>query len=562
VRIEYAKRPENNGEYYFGTVWGSSYYYKYIRDDGYQLLSRCDVKEGNKCFQQVVLANGTCTDSFDYMRGSPISSSRYIYYDDEQYPQPTACPDSKLTGCSKFCSESDSNSCIIVDINGFVVQDTDGGNYTFFDPPSLEDFAVTKCDGNSIPAPQYDFCASGKAFPYSTPKCSYHMKTTSYGTEYEYYGIMTPDGLNHQYLKRIYNDKTEIVLCDSHGKNCYAKIMGETKCEDKYDASIGSYAPFFGWQFLYDSSNYPKETNCPDGTPGCFNYCSAYGDDSCIIADAYGRIVKKPGEDGQVYTFFDDDLPTMDMFEIKTCDETRTYPAPVDHCAVQEEFVPQFPECSFNVSVDKQGEIRDSALHYELSGIMGDEESLILKVKKDSSYDIFRCDVKNAFGFCYTQKGEPCSDPFYRTYYFFNSNSDLAPSSLMPPQAFMYNKTAYPVNINCLDGSDGCKQYCDFYGNCYIVNSAGYVVQDPELTNWTFYDEFSFDAFEMDTCDGKTHIPAPSANICDKPVVKSSSSAAGAASSTPTPASRTISSASVVKSTFTFVAIAVALALF
>jgi len=261
----------------------------------------------------------------------------------------------------------------------------------------------------------------------------------------------------------------------------------------------------------------------------------------------------------------------MDVFAIEMCDGT-TLPAPPDTCAVAEKFTPKFPDCLVNMTMTRIPvsplPIRDEVTSIDFSAIYVDGKPIAFKLQSGPIYELLRCDTNVGGGKCYVQMFMGvCEEQFIPIQ--ASSIDEMVRDFLPPP--LLYNGSAYPVDAKCPDGSDGCKQYCDFDDDfCYIVDSAGFVLQDSD-TNYAYSDELSFDVFDVYTCDNKTHIPPPSDEYCrpssssDHPGGQSSTTPTPTPSSTPAPASPStpaLSSASIVKSAFTFVAIALALALF
>jgi len=220
---------------------------------------------------------------------------------------------------------------------------------------------------------------------------------------------------------------------------------------------------------------------------------------------------------------------------------------------VLETLSPKDPPCLVHLTVKQNAE--EKAEYY---GLLSNGNILALKVESDDGYQIYRCDLEDHKDQCYRKANESstCSEMYFDASSFFLQSV----LTLFAPSALKYNSSAYPVNAQCLDGSDGCKKYCDITNDeqCVLVNSDGYFVQDLDGNNWTFSD-FSLDVFETDTCESpSTHIPAP-VDVCSahhsSSTTPTPTPTPSTATSSTTPGNPSINSASTVKSFFAVVAL-------
>jgi len=560
------------GDYYGVTLAGTSAKQlrlaKIVHDDDSYELYRCDDRsqQGN-CYIKTVTAD-SCKDSYGNSRNFALPSMNVynLQYNASEYPIPEECPDSSFTGCLKYCSTGGFFSqCVIVDSNGFLAQNYNGDNFTHYPAPSMDVFEDDKCEEphTHLAAPS-NLCETTKTITPVIPSCSYHVKTETTRQNVEYYGVVLKQNSQDvpMYLKSIRNGATTVLRCDDKNQNrCYSKTLGQTRCTESYTQTTNHVPQWPTSSTNYDSSNYPKPADCPDNSTGCKKYCEDASEYMCVIFDADGHLVS----DGTTnWTFFEP--PSADEFDVIKCDNT-TLPA-LDYCNVLETVSPKTIGCKFRISVEGKQETND---YY---GLVVDGKALALRVQSGEGYQLYRCDLEDHPNQCYTKTNQSytCQNRYASS---TMSNINRIISSILP-QAITYNNTAYPLDAQCPDGTDGCKKYCSMFteNECVLVNSDGYFVQTTDGRNLTYTDEISMDVFETDTCESPaTHIPAPSDDVC--PVVQSSSTPTSHSSSkgpTPTPSSTSrassavtpgssVNSASTVKSIFTFVALVIVLAL-
>jgi len=581
-KYESAKNPEYNGHYYglFSPYFGPKYA-KFVGDNGNGYLLRCDERnEDDHCYLSE--ENPTCSDIYVMMEYFyPPFPNTELAYNNDQYPEPADCPDSSMTGCKKYCSvpsDSEPIECIIVDTKGYIVQEVDGSNFTFYDDLTMDVFVGSKCDGKTtFPAPA-NFCEKMEEYIPPETGCSYHFKLIDSTYTVDYYAVIDLHRSgNLRYVKKNTTvngaSTVAVVNCDERNDRqlCYTKVIQPNGgCMDENYYNPGAYSFSLPDPAFYDSAEYPKPSKCPDGSEGCFKYCEDNSEYECFIVDADGQIVKSVY--GQLWEYYDP--PSMDVFKVVKCDGTDTLPAPSDDCAEAELFTPKMQDCSLNVTIEMSGavtrrsmnaKIRDDVDICHVYGVIVDGKPLLAKVECNDNkfYEILRCDIKDTRGFCFDQ---------------FEGYGDCEVYTDVDPDQFMYymsvdylstvpmyyNKTAYPQTVTCpgdVSGTDGCKVYCAFGSYyCIFVDSSGFIVSDSYHTNYTYYNELSLDVFDVDTCNTpSTHIPAPTTDYCGH------SSSSATPTPTPTPHNPSsipvISSASMVKTAFTFVAIALVMAL-
>jgi len=577
IKFESARDSSYSGHYYgLYTVSGV----KFARieyDYGFNITLRCDDRnENGYCYARLEDPNGdpTCEDDYVYMRNSdlyPPKPTSYIYYDEEQYPMPADCPDSTMTGCQKYCSTYYSEECVIVDSNGYFVQDEDHSNYTYYDDLTMDVFAGTKCDGQTSFSAPVNFCETLKEYKVPEINCSYHYKIEySDGASMDVNAVEDLFG-SLMYVKSVQTgniDQTAIGRCDDRDEynRCYIRITSADECTESYQYAFGYFDRPNTYAY-YDSAYYPQPSNCLEGSAGCFKYCEDEKEFECIVVDSVGRIVNSSSENEYTtYKYFDP--PSMDEFDVSKCDGVA-FPKAIDFCSVTSIFTPKLPDCTFNVTVSRDNKQRMNKFSrgndspytsHNLYGVLVNGKPIMIKVTLPPLYELIRCDLTNGKGTCFIQHtfDGSCKEMYHTPEESF---SEIVQFFL--PSTFIYDNAAYPKVKKCPDSNDDCNEYCDFEENhCVLVDSTGFVLTDSYGTNWTYYDELSMDVFETDTCKTpSTHIPAPTTDYCAVPSSSTPTPPGPTPTPTPSPSNPALSSASVVKSVFTFVAIALALAL-
>ena len=120
---------------------------------GYRTVERGDKTDSyGNCLSVYYDEFGLCDDS-DYSKCTDFSTA-FIYKTEDT----VKCPDGKSFDCKMYCN--DGGQCVIADAKGRCVSDG-SMNFTYFDNdlPSLNNFAVTDCDGTVIPAPKESHCS-------------------------------------------------------------------------------------------------------------------------------------------------------------------------------------------------------------------------------------------------------------------------------------------------------------------------------------------------------------------------------------------------------------------
>jgi len=353
-----------------------------------------------------------------------------------------------------------------------------------------------------------------------------------------------------QYLKKVQKGSATVVRCDDQDEDgkCYVRVVGSNPCSGSYQYPY-SFEPNWVDSFFYDSAHYPRKVSCPDKSDGCLLYCEDETENECNTLDAKGRVVR----DYLDYNWTYYDPPSVDDFDADKCDGTQ-FPKATDYCSVLETLNPKYPDCKFHMKGEKDHLTRN------LYALIVNGTVLAFRSLYNNSEDIlYRCDIDAHPNQCLEKYHLPvCQEQ----YYFTGSAQDYI--HFMMHRSMAFNKSAYPEVDKCPDGTEGCKRYCELLGkNCVLVNSAGYFVKDGKDMVWTYTNDVSMDVFETDSCDSKSHTPAP-ADVC---AGESSSSAAhssnptSASASSSTLVSASVSSASVIKSVFAVVAAAVVVAL-
>jgi len=535
VHLKYdAVNPENSLEYF--AVFNKNptnpelRIAKLIYADGTVETLRCDVSNGEgECYKnsykRVENVSFTCNDgwaspsSFD-LDVYPVSSE-YVY---GEYPKPAECPDGHSQDCNQYC-DSDSK-CIIVDSEGRFVQEKDGSNWTFYDPPTMDVFEVYKCDptlDNRFLSAPSNLCEPGafKEIKNAEVSCTFHVEQLNKdGIIYaDHYGIAVGD--KPLVLKTIYElyDLYYLYRCDipEVSENCYFKrayISAPTTCEQDPEYYYINFWPIGPESFKYYFLDYPKPVDCPtNSSQGCQKYCEDYLEKHCIIVDDAGHFV----EDDKGYRYIYHEKPSLDMnmFKDTNCDDSSIeLPIPLDYCSVMKKLTPKYPEGKFLIESG----------YYKASGVIVEGSLLMFDVKSENRNYTMRCDIPSIAGNCYWKTAD------YNYGYEeveCKSGYDIGVESLVlsyAPEEFSYNTSAYPIDAECPDGTN-CKKYCNLYGECAFINAAGYVVRfgDPYVDmNLTFTDDCSVDEFDIESCDNFV-VPPPPADPC-RPIDPSSSS--------------------------------------
>jgi hypothetical protein len=218
----------------------------------------------------------------------------------------------------------------------------------------------------------------------------------------------------------------------------------------------------------------------------------------------------------------------------------------------------------FNISATNETDPANPAIQEYFGYHNGkDIDKSVMLTRAGEYYALFRCDLGNATGYCYAQGTDEEYPECQSDYVPFTEAVD-GMMALFPH--IEYSTAEYPKDVDCVDGSKGCKIYCNADNTCGIADSKGRLVSmlmdvaevKAYFYNFTYFDE-EFDAsiFAMDDCNG-TKLSVPT-NPCG--AAPSGSSAASTSTSNSTKGSSS-GSASVVEVAYAVVLAALLVALF
>jgi len=229
-----------DGDYYGMIIGYDVVITKNISADGSYDLIRCDIRNDfGKCYATFYRPNdpdNPCQHdwvwSFLASESLPFDRSSFLY-NDAKYPEPVKCLDGS-DGCQKYCRSDKEENCIMVDANGFFVQQ-DGVNFELCD--SSFDISIFKedenCNDPKYSAP-HNLCETAKTIDPVVPECSYHVKieyeSSSYSVEYFGVHVTRWDPI---YVKKI--DKYEYFLARrdiSVGDSFYTKTVRDGQCSE------------------------------------------------------------------------------------------------------------------------------------------------------------------------------------------------------------------------------------------------------------------------------------------------------------------------------------------
>ena len=351
--LHYLKVSNYSGDIYKSEVkgmWRESFSYVKITRmyyfGNFTEIRRFDLGRGDKC---PIYKQSSCEEEDKQVDCSTIGKGFSELPDTDSftydtYTTPYLCPNG-TDGCTKYIR---GETYVIADGYRHILEHHSSSatyTYTYFDndPPSLSDFASTKCE---LAAPTVDICSlSYSSLPWSEiskqdsdsdssetpaykvydPKlgCSFHMKTDGIDVK----GLKTDNNAPYMLSITLSSGERQIERgdkTDSFG-NCLNAFYDDNDiCLDSGYEKCTDFTTFF-LAFVYKTEDIVK---CPDGkSSDCKMYCN---DGQCVIADAKGRCVS----DGYTnYTYIDNDLPSLKDFEVTKCDGT-VIPAPTEsHCS-------------------------------------------------------------------------------------------------------------------------------------------------------------------------------------------------------------------------------------
>jgi len=328
-----------SGEYFgvhlFSSYWQNYYSKKVISDSSYTLV-RCDHKDKDGYCYMKQKTSDTCQDDTTSGGEDPEWPGPFKYDSAGGFPKDVQCPDD-TPGCKKYCDDVSEYNCIIVDTEGHFVYYS-RSTYTYYDEPAMSVFEDDKCEGEDphLPAPS-SFCESKEIINPKFADCSFHIILEgsirrSDEDNIHIYGILVNGKLLA--LKATKGEYYTVYRCDTTNEKgeCYMRNYepGEP-CDEEYEPQEDAMdlMEILPQPFWYDSSKYPVDAQCPDGTDGCKKYCIIPG--TCILVDSVGHFVQTlEGTQLNNWTYIDS--PPMEVFEVDTCSGVHI-PAPTDPCS-------------------------------------------------------------------------------------------------------------------------------------------------------------------------------------------------------------------------------------
>jgi len=341
VKIEQQYNPLiRDGSVYdfYGMKLSNSLMYGKFISDGYTYVIRCDMKDDqDRCYVQSFDDGDSCSSSYyetsyisrNYMPSLPEG----IVYDSVNYPKPTECPDHS-SGCKLYCEDILETYCMIVDPDGNIVSDMQS-TVTFYNPPSVDDFNLVDCDSEPLPD-TVDYCPMLGTISPVLPECAFRIHSVGgmlFRRDGRFKKLQRDDDEPFEadlYFVKMGNDlvayKEWVESYDylylyrfdniySNGYS-YGRYEYGDNCED---STVPFWAKYEILEYVipktayFNTSEYPVDVECPDGTDGCAKYCDFDG--SCVVVDSNGYFVFTPNLGN--LTYFTD--VSFDEFGTEKC---------------------------------------------------------------------------------------------------------------------------------------------------------------------------------------------------------------------------------------------------